>query len=256
MRGARLVWQHHWLVYRRTWKGSIFISFLSPVLYLLAMGIGLGSLISRGPVHTVAGVSYLNFVAPGVLAATAMQNAFSDTAYPIMSRAYWMGTYSGMLATPLRVGDLVSGEVAWLTFRLFTVTGIFFIAMAAFETVRSPIAVLAVPVAILTGLAFGAPIMAYTVTQRRDAVLSVIGRFIITPLFILSGTFFPISQLPALVQGIAWLTPLPHGVALSRDLALGTPSMPAALLHTAVLAAYVTTGVAVARTTFHRQLVT
>src|SRR5437588_10128462 len=92
--GRRLV------VYRRTWRGGMFVSFASPILFLAAMGIGLGSLIARGPVRTVGGVSYLAFLAPGLLAATAMQTAFVEETYPIMAKLHWLRTYDGMLATP------------------------------------------------------------------------------------------------------------------------------------------------------------
>src|SRR5579864_5630013 len=127
MTGMLRVLEHHLWVYRRAWRGTLFVSFLFPILYLLAMGIGLGSLISRGPSRTLAGVSYVSFIAPGLLAATTMQTAFSETTYPIMNRAYWLRTYDSMLATPLRIRDLLGGEIIWLTFRLAQVAVIFFV---------------------------------------------------------------------------------------------------------------------------------
>src|SRR6266566_3514469 len=114
MTGALRVLEHHLTVYRRTWKGSVFMSFISPILFLTAMGLGLGSLISRGPVRTVDGVSYLVFLAPGLLAASAMQSAYVETTYPIMARLQWERTYEGMLATPIAVLDVLPG-IAWLT---------------------------------------------------------------------------------------------------------------------------------------------
>src|SRR6267143_3607778 len=118
MTGALRVLEHHLIVYRRTWKGSVFMSFLSPVLFLAAMGLGLGSLIVRGPVRTVDGVSYLAFIAPGLLAASAMQSAYVETTYPIMAMIQWERTFEGMLATPIAVLDVLAGEVGWLAFRL------------------------------------------------------------------------------------------------------------------------------------------
>src|SRR2546428_6859773 len=118
MNGALRVVEHHLTVYRRTWKGSVFMSFISPILFLAAMGLGLGSLISRGPVRTVDGVSYLVFLAPGLLAASAMQSAYVETTYPIMARLQWERTYEGMLATPIAVLDVLAGEFGWLAFRL------------------------------------------------------------------------------------------------------------------------------------------
>jgi lipooligosaccharide transport system permease protein len=254
MTGMLRVLEHHLWVYRRAWRGTVFVTFLFPTLYLLAMGIGLGSLISRGPTRTLAGVSYITFIAPGLLAATTMQTAFSETTYPIMNRAYWLRTYDSMLATPLRIRDLLGGEVAWLLLRLTQVAAIFFLVMLAFRTVDSALAVLSIPVATLTGLAFGVPVMAYAATQRSDTGFSVIGRFIITPLFVLGGTFFPIDRLPTLAQGVAWLTPLYHGIALSRDLAVGRPSLPSSVVHLTVLAIYIGLGLVAARITFHRKL--
>ena len=253
MSGALHVLEHHALVYRRTWKGSMFVSFASPVLFLAAMGVGLGSLISSGPARTIGGVSYLGFLAPALLAATAMQTAFVETTYPIMARLQWLRTYDGMLATPLSVQDLVAGEIGWLLIRLASGAAAFFLVMLVFGAVHSLSALLIIPVALLTGLAFGGPIMAFTATQTKDQHFPTIQRFIITPLFLLGGVFFPIQQLPVLVQGLAWLTPLAHSVVLARGLAMG--SLPAsAPIDIIVLLAYATAGMVAATIAFPRRL--
>src|SRR6267378_5056752 len=140
MTGALRVLEHHLTVYRRTWKGSLFMSFLSPILFLAAMGLGLGSLISRGPVRTIDGVAYLVFLAPGLLAASAMQSAYVETTYPIMARIQWQRTYEGMLATPIAVLDVLAGEVGWLTLRLALGSSAFFIVMLLFGTIHSALA--------------------------------------------------------------------------------------------------------------------
>jgi lipooligosaccharide transport system permease protein len=254
MTGAQRVLEHHLTVYRRTWKGSLFMSFLSPVLFLAAMGLGLGSLIARGPVRTIDGVSYLVFLAPGLLAASAMQAAFVETTYPIMARIQWQRTYEGMLATPIAVLDVLVGEFGWLTFRLALSSCAFFFVMLLFGTVHSMLAVLAIVAAILTGLAFAAPILAWTATRRTDQSFALIGRFLITPLFLLGGVFFPLHQLPQVIQGIAWLTPLAHGVALARSLSLGVLA-PSAGIHLAVLLLYTAIGITAARITLQRRLV-
>jgi len=254
MRGALLVLEHNLIVYRRTWKGSIFMSFVSPILFLAAMGFGLGSLISRGPVRTVDGLSYLVFLAPGLLVATAMQSGYVETTYPIMARIQWERTYEGMLATPLRVLDVLAGEFGWLALRLGLGSVAFFLVMLAFGTVHSWLAVLAILVAVLTGLAFAAPILAWTATRRTDSSFALIGRFLVTPLFLLGGVFFPIHQLPQLVQGIAWLTPLAHGVALARGLSIGVLP-PAAGIHLVVLLLYAAVGIVAARITLQRRMV-
>lgn len=254
MKGALLVLEHNAIVYRRTWRGSIFVSFVSPLLFLTAMGVGLGSLIARGPNHSVGGLPYLAFIAPGLLLVATMQTAFSEMAYPILSKTQWLHTYDGMLATPIRVRDILAGEIGWLIIRLATVASIFFAVMVAFGAVHSAQAAAAIPVAILNGLAFGAPMLAFSAAQRSDIGFAMIGRFVITPLFILGGTFFPLQQLPGAVQSFAWLTPLAHGVTLARSLTSGTATSGAILQHLAVLALYAAAGIVVARFTLQRRL--
>jgi lipooligosaccharide transport system permease protein len=238
--------------YKRTWRGSITTSFLYPVLYLAALGIGFGSLV-KGP---VGGVRYLDFLAPGLLASTAMQIGGNESMYPVMAAIKWLRTYFAMLATPLNVIDVLVGHLAWIALRLLMVTSIYLLIMAAFGTVLSPLAILAVPVGVLTGLAFAAPIAAFAAAQQNDTGFSTIYRFGLIPLFLFSGTFFPISQLPGWLQPIAQATPLYHGVALCRALVLGHVEVTAAVAHLAYLVALSAIGFAVAQRTYRRRLVT
>src|SRR5207302_4873254 len=253
MTGALRVLEHNLVVYRRTWRGSVFRSFVSPILFMAAMGFGLGGLISRGPVRTVDGLSYLAFLAPGLLVATAMQSGYVETTFPIMARIQWERTYEGMLATPLRVLDVLAGEFGWLALRLGLGSVAFFLVMLVFGTVHSGLGILTIFVSVLTGLAFAAPILAWTATRRTTNSFALIGRFLITPLFLLGGVFFPIHQLPQLIQGIAWLTPLAHGVALARGLAVGG-AVPGAGIHLTVLLVYAAIGIVAARITLPRRL--
>lgn len=254
MNGALKVFTHHLLVYRRVWKGSLFASFIEPVLYLASIGVGLGTLIARGPAHTVGGLPYASFVAPGMLAAAAMMTSSQEAMYPITNRTYWDRIYHAMLASPLAVANLVSGEVLWQIFRLAIVCGVFFIVMLAFGTVHSVAAPLAIPVAMLGGLSLGLPIMAFAATQHSDTGFQVIYRFILVPLFVLGGTFFPLDRLPQVLQAVAWLTPLANGVAITRGLTSGTAAIWPSLLHLAVLLIYATAGFLAANLTFHREL--
>lgn len=244
-------------VYRRTWRGGLVTTFLAPVLFLASMGFGLGRFVdaagtASGP---LAGVPYAAFLAPGLLAAQAMQTAGFASTYPIMGRLVWDKAYHGMLATPITIRGIVLGEIGWIAVRLGLVTGVFLLVMAGFGLVRSPLGLLAVLAAVLTGLAFAAPIAAFAATQRTDQGFNAIFRFGITPLFLFSGTFFPIEQLPAVIRPIAWVTPLWHGVELARGLALGRTDLPAALVHVAVLAAFIVGGTLAALVTFRRALV-
>ena len=243
----------YWMYqYKRTWRGSITTSFLFPVLYLTAIGLGVGSLIHG----SVAGVGrYLDFLAPGLLASTAMQIGGNDAMYPVMAAIKWLKTYFAMLATPLTVIDVLVGHLAWIALRLCMVCSIYLLVMAAFGTVHSPLALLAVPVGVLTGLAFAAPIAAFAATQVNDTGFSTIYRFVLIPLFLFSGTFFPVDQLPGWLQPVALATPLYHGVALCRGLVLGHVTASAAA-HLAYLAAVAGLGVVVAAGTYRRRLVT
>jgi lipooligosaccharide transport system permease protein len=232
--------------YRRTFRASIFTSFLSPVLFLAAMGIGLGGYVDRSSTATAAlgGLTYLQFLAPGLLAATAMQSAAFEGTFPIMAGLEWQKVFHAMYATPISPRDIVLGNLTWMAFRLTSIAAIFTIVMTLFGAAASPLILLAIPAAVLTGMAFAAPIAAFSATQRTPEKFNALFRFGITPLFLFSGTFFPISNLPPLLQPLAWLSPLWHGVELSRALALGTISQEPvlAVIHVAVLVALVALG--------------
>jgi lipooligosaccharide transport system permease protein len=239
--------------YKRTWRSSVVTSFLIPVLYLAAMGVALGSLIDKHS-HGVDGVSYVAFLAPGLLAGTCMQIGTNDATYPVMGAIKWMRTYLAQLAGPLGVYDVLLGHLAWIAARLAIVVTIYLSVMAIFGVVYSPWAILALPAAVLTGMAFAAPVSAFAATQDKDSSFSTLYRFAIIPMFLFSGTFFPVSQLPVWLQVVAYVTPLYHGVALCRDLTLGTVSW-ADVGHAAYLCALVGLGYAAGRRTFSRRLV-
>jgi lipooligosaccharide transport system permease protein len=259
------VLEHELLVYRRVWRGSIVSSFLNPVLFLAAMGLGLGSLVDAaggagaggggGTGAALAGVSYLAFLAPGLLASTAMQTAAGESTFPVMGGLVWDKSFHGMIATPIRPSDVVIGKLTYIGLRLLIVVGVFFLVTVLFGAVTRPVAILAVPAAILTGLAFAAPIAAYSATQRDANGFNALFRFGVIPLFLFSGTFFPIEQLPGILQPVAYVTPLWHGVDLCRSLALGTAEPLLALVHVAYLGTMTALGVAAAFVAFQRGLV-
>ena len=243
------------LVYKRNWRGTLFLTFVSPALFLTAMGSGLGGFVDAGQGNRTAigGVAYAAFLAPGLLAATGMQTASFESTYQIMARFRWNRVYHAMLATPVTVPGIVLGQLAWITVRLALVGAVFFVVMVAFG-LASPWSIPAVAATVLTGLAFAAPIIAFTATQRTDSGFSSIFRFVVTPLYLFSGTFFPIEQLPDLLQRVAWLTPTYHGVALARDITLGHAAIGPSLLHVAVLGSFIVGGTLVALMTFRRAL--
>ena len=254
MTGALRVVQRNALVYRRVWRGSLFFSFLQPTLFLVAMGIGLGRMVDRGGVALPGGIPFLHFLAPGLLAAACMQTAAYESSFPISGKMTWRRNYHAITATPIGIVELVLGELAWVAIRLLMVATAFTVVMTAFGVRHSPLAVLAIPAAVLTGLAFSAPIMAYAVLLKSGGSFNSLFRFIITPLFLFSGVFFPITRLPAVLQRVAWLTPLFHGVALVRGLVLGTADAGAAVIHIAYLLAMAAIGVALAVRAFTHKL--
>ncbi len=258
MSAATRVLEHRALAYARTFRASVFSSFLSPVLFLAAMGIGLGSYVDKGGgAAALGGMSYLQFLAPGLLAAAAMQAAAFEATFPIMSGLTWQKIFHGMYATPISPRDIVLGNLAWMAIRLTMIATVFTIVMTLFGAAASPLIVLAIPAAVLTGMAFAAPIAAFAATQRTPEKFNAVFRFVITPLFLFSGTFFPISNLPAVIQPIAWLSPLWHGVELSRGLAFGTigANPLAAVAHVVVLGAIFVGGSLVAFRNVERRLV-
>jgi lipooligosaccharide transport system permease protein len=228
------VWQRNWLVYRRLWHRSLAFGFLQPVLFLTAMGLGLGTLIGADTA-AFGGFEYVDWLGPGLLAAMAMQTATFESTYPIMNKIMWGRNYEAMLSTPLGVRHIVIGELGWSAFRIGTLATVFLVVLALFGVPQTPLAVLAIPFTILTGLAFSACLVAFTATQKNDVGFSAIFRFVINPLFLFSGTFFPLTQLPDQVEWVAWLTPLFHGVELVRGSILGTLDLAAAPIHLAYL---------------------
>ncbi len=244
-----------WLInYRRTWRGSIFSSVVNPALYLGAMGLGLGKLVDARGTASLGGVSYLAFLAPGLLAAGGMQTAMGESAYPILGSVKWLKTYQAAIASPLRPVDLFRGHLLFTTMRLFMNSAVFLAVMAAFGAVRSAWAIAALPAAVLTGLAFAAPIEAYAITREKDGSFALIFRFGVIPLFLFSGTFFPVTQLPAVIRPLAYVTPLWHGVALCRSLSLGTAQLLPSIGHVGYLVAVIAIGVWVGGLTYRRRL--
>ena len=245
----------YWLTnYRRTWRGSIYTSFLSPVLYLGAMGLGLGKLVDAHGTARLGGVSYLAFLAPGLLAAAAMQSGIEESTYPVLGSVKWRRTYYAAAASPLRPADIFHGHLLFTIMRLAMNSAIFLVVMAAFGAITSPWVLAAVPVAVLTGLAFAAPIEAWAITVAKDTSFALVFRFGMIPLFLFSGTFFPVTQLPVWIRPLAYATPLWHGVALCRSLSLGTATLGGALVHVGYLAALAAVSIAVGNRTYRRRL--
>ena len=257
MAGLTHVIEHRAVQYRRTFRSSVFTSFLTPLLFLTAMGIGLGGYVNASSTAALGGVSYLQFLAPGLLVATSMQSAAFEATFPIIGGLNWQRTFHAMYATPLSPRDIAYGNLLWTAFRLTLIATVFTVIVVLMGAAYSPAIVLGIPIAVLTGMSFAAPIAAFSATQRTPARFNVIFRFVITPLFLFSGVFFPIDTLPSVLQAVAWLSPLWHGVVLTRALVLGVPDMaPAlALVHLSILVALVAVGSWAAARLIERRLV-
>ena len=245
----------HWMTnYRRTWRGTIYSSVLNPLLYLGAIGIGLGTLVNKHGSAKLGGISYLAFLAPGLLAAAGMETGIGESTYPVLGSVKWRRTYYAATATPLRPSDLFHGHLLFTTLRLAMNCAVFIAVMTAFGAVSSLWVLAALPVAMLTGLAFAIPIEAWAITVLKDTSFALIFRFGMIPLFLFSGTFFPVSQLPGWAQPIAYATPLWHGVALCRALSLGTASIGGTLAHVGYLTALTIAGIIIGGRTYRRRL--
>ena len=209
-------------VYRHTW-GILVASVLEPLLYLISIGVGVGALIGNLP--GLAGVSYAEYVAPALLATAAMNAAVNETTYSAYTRLHEENVYDAILRTPLSTADLAIGEIGWGAARgALSGTG-FLIVMAALGLVRTPLALLAVPAAALTGASFGALGLLVMTFLRNWQDFQFI-QLLMLPMFLFSATFYPITVYPPAIQWIVRALPLYPSIDLLRGVTLdnlGTP---------------------------------
>jgi len=240
-------------VYQRLWRALAFTTFAQPALYLAAMGLGLGGLVNAHSGH-VNGVDYLDFVAPGLLVASAMQLACTESLWPVLAGVKWIRHYYGIVATPIRPSDVYGGWVTFVGLRAMSGSVAFLAIAALLGAVSSPWGLLAIPAAGLCAAAFCALLSAFAISQDTDLSFPMIMRLGVLPLFLFSGTFFPISQLPSFLRGLAVLSPLWHGVELAREATTGQITAGAALAHVLVLVGYIALGAVLGTRTFTRRL--
>ena len=218
-----------WTSYRRTWRGSVVTAFLEPLFYVVAMGVLLGQYVD-GPAgsNDALGVRYLDFVAPGLLAATAMQFAGTEAMWPVLGALKWDRTYYSMIATPLRVSDIVAAHLTSLAIRTLVVCAVFVLVMSPFGVFATWTgAVLTVVLAQVTAVAIAAAIYAFSVRTRSESSFAMLYRLGVFPMFLFSGAFFPVSNLPDALEWFARVLPLYHGVELCRMASLDTWASPA-----------------------------
>ncbi|HEY5663032.1 MAG TPA: ABC transporter permease [Ilumatobacter sp.] len=249
-------WESHLTLYRTIWKSNVLGSFLQPLLYLLGMGLGVGALVDRGAGSTTMldGLTYFEFLAPGLLATTAMMVSTNEALWPVMGGFKWMRVFHAQAATPLSPGEVAGGVALWhATKALIAVTGVAAV-LVVFSGTRSVGLLAAVPFGVLTGVSFAAPLTAWSATRETDNSFPAINRFIVMPLFLFGGAFYPIAQLPGWMQPVAKVTPLWHGVELCRGAVHGRLEPAATAVHVAFLTALSLAGWLVARRTFARRL--
>jgi lipooligosaccharide transport system permease protein len=240
--------------YRRTWRGTIVISVANPLLFLLGVGVGLGQLVDRHAPSALAGVSYTAFLAPGLLAASAMQTGFIEGGGRVVAAAGWQGSYRSAATTPLEPAEIMAGHLLFIAFRLLTSNVAFVVVMAAFGVSKGWWVIATLPAALLTGLAFAAPIAAWAVGLRSPSKIQSAFRFVLMPMYMFSGTFFALDQLPHWLRVAANVLPLTQGVELCRSLSLGSATTLEVLGRGAYLLALAIGGITVARLTYRRRL--
>lgn len=193
-----------------------------PVAYLFAMGIGLATLVDANQAAAFGGVSYLAFIAPALLVSAAVMTASGEFSYPVMAGFKWRRTYFGPHASPLAPQQIATGHIMAVTLRFLFQSAAYFVVVALFGASTSPWGWVSILVATLAGLAFGLPLMAYAAALVQDkGQFALVQRFIVTPLFLFSGTFFPLDSLPLAVRWIGWISPVWHGTELGRVFSYG-----------------------------------
>ncbi|BAL86447.1 putative ABC transporter permease protein [Actinoplanes missouriensis 431] len=211
------VFEYHLVNYRRTWRSSALSTLLLPLLTMVGFGLGVGGYVQGG----IAGVPYLDWMVPGLIASTAMQAAIGESTWPVLSYFEWLKVYFAQAAAPLRVADILGGHLAFMMFRVLLSVTAFVLIAALFGTLHSVWALAVLPISVLTGLAVAAPVTAYSASVSSDSYLAILVRFAVLPMSLFSGVFFPLDSLHPVLRAVAWALPLSHGVDLSRTATLG-----------------------------------
>lgn len=211
------VWQRNFTVYKKLYKSSIAFNFVEPVLYLMALGFGLGAFVQE-----IQGMPYINFIAPGLVASSAMFATASECTYGTYVRMTYQKTFDAILATPINLADLVAGELIWGATKSMFYGAIIILVIAIFGLFQSPLIVLAIPVLFIGGLIFAETAVIATALVPGIDSFSYFFTLLLTPSFLFSGIFFPLDTLPPIVAKIAYFTPLYHLVNVLRSFASGS----------------------------------
>jgi lipooligosaccharide transport system permease protein len=250
----RRSWWYHGAHYAQTWRGSVVSSIFFPFFFLASLGVGVGHLVSA---HSglVQGQTYLHFIAPSLLATTAMQMAENESTWPVLASVKWFRNYQAAVSTPLEPEDVYFGKVSWVATRAFATSVVYTLIIGLFGAIQSWWALSLPLIGTLIALAFSAPLVAFAATVQSDGAFVVLYRFLFIPMFLFSATFYPLSAFPGWLRPVVQFVPLYHGVALTRAAAYGQGSIGPILGHLAFLLALVVTGVTWGRHTLRKRLV-
>ncbi|UZX05344.1 ABC transporter permease [Arthrobacter sp. CDRTa11] len=231
----RVLWGYGWSI--------LMYSVGQPVAYLFAMGVGLATLVEAES-EAFGGVSYLAFIAPALLVSAAVMTAANEFTFPVMAGFKWRRTYYGPHASPLTPEQIAAGHIIAVTLRFLVQSAIYFVAVALFGASPGGWGWVSVLVATVAGLSFGLPLMAYSASLKEDkGQFALVMRFIVMPLFLFSGTFFPLDTLPLAVRWIGWISPIWHGTELGRVFTYGYQEPPLlTVVHIVVLVALAVLG--------------
>jgi len=219
------IWYRNWVVYLKTWLISFMPPLLEPILYIAAFGVGFRNLIGDVAYHG-GSVSYVAFIAPALVASGIMNSSFFETTYSSFVRMYYLKTFDAIMAAPVSVEEVITGEIVWGATRSVMTSIIIAGVLAMFGLISVPWAVMLVPLALLGGLGFGALGMIFTGVVANIELFNLPSFLLITPMFLFSGTFFPLDTLPGWAQHVALALPLTHLTILARAIGFGYPDDP------------------------------
>lgn len=259
-RARRLGWWYYAEAYLRAMRAYavpiLFYAIGQPLLYLVAMGVGLAALVSGG-VGTVDDVDYLTFVAPALLVSTIVMSVSGEMTYPVMSGFKWNRLYYGPAASPVAPAQIALGHASAVAIRFVVQAFIFWVVMQAFGASTQVLAsLLLVPIGVLSAMAFGAPLQAYAATVKDEGFqFAFVQRFVVMPMFLFAGTFFPLTVMPVYLQWIGWISPVWHGTQLARVASYGA-DVPGWLMvvHVVFLVACVVGGLLASTRIYRRRL--
>lgn len=255
--GVLLIVEHLWTWYKGNWRSTVVSSVLQPLLFLLAFGVGFGSLVNAGGGGAAAtgGPDYLVWLAPALLAVSAVQSGVFESTYPVLSGFKWQRTYHAMTAGPLTPTQAALGHLTWIALKTATNGAVYVAVIAAFGGVHSAGILVSLAVAVLTGAAAAALVTAFSATvQNEGSAFSVLFRFVVIPTTLFSGTFFPVDRLPDWVQPLVWVSPLWHGTEVARSAALDRWEALPMLGHLGYLVVLIAIGIALCTRLFTRRL--